>query len=146
MDDFIGRHSLGLGLEVRAQSVTKNGYGDPLDIFDRNVESTVHGGHRFAGLDEKLTRSRSCSKVQQLFDNLRSIGLTGPSGADQSNDVLDHKRAHGYGIDQFLNVQNRPGRKHLGNLRFLTPGGRRENPFLFVGCGIADFDVEHKTV
>ncbi len=85
-------------------------YGDGhlLDVFNRNGEATVHGGERFAAVDEELPRAGASAPVDQLANKFGCRFIARSSGPDERSGILNNQFAHGDRGDELLQIEDGP--------------------------------------
>ena len=97
-------------------------------------------------MNEELACSRSSTKIEKLFHNLRSLRFAWSSCSNQSDDVLHNEWTDSHAHDQFLDIHDRPSRKDLAHFGPFAAGRRGHNPFFFFRARIPNFDIEHESV
>src|SRR6185436_9610569 len=145
-DHVFGRHPFSLRLEIRAEAMPQYGHGDFLDVVDGDAEAAVHGSEGFAAVDQELAGAGAGAPIDQLFDKLGSGDILGPRRADETGNVFDDVLADGDGVDQLLQVDDRPRGENLADFDLFRAGCLSKDLFFFVGRGIADLDIEHEPV
>jgi len=146
LDDILGAHALGLGLEIGADTMAQHRNGDFANVVDGDRESAVHGGECLAAVNQELPRPRPGAPIDQLAHEVGGPIALGPRGPHQPRHILDDVLANRDRAHQFLQVQDRAAGEHLANFGlFVARGGRKDRLFL-EGRGVVDLDVEHEPV
>ena len=70
IDHVVGRHAVGLGVEVGDDAVAEDGLGDRADVVGGDVEAALEDGAGLGREDEVLAGARACAPGEVFLDEL----------------------------------------------------------------------------
>ena len=102
LHDIVDFHGIGLGAVVEEDTVTENGGGEGLDVFEFDVDAAFEEGAGLGPEDERLPGAGAGAPTDPIIDKLRGAGLARAGSGGEADGVGDEFLGDGDLLHQFM--------------------------------------------